>query len=268
MDRFDCEGAPRDLGGDQGRACRSLLRACCGGAWPRLPTLARDARVRRALRDMQRYFPHQYEQLTGMARAAGVSLSKLAVASVAALCEPAKALGYSEEGRARLVVATPTDAVLRDSRAEGRFAARELTRPVLTTALLAVNEAGLAASVSGEPRAGGCAAPASLLVRDCVERFDRVAAASEWCMTRPCGTAATLLLADAAGDLAAVVISGDDRRIVLPVGNVLLPDTGAAFVTDFAKALANTTSHDSLLREALGAFSAADPAAGTLTCSV
>jgi len=267
MDRFDCEGAPRDLGGDQGRACRSLLRARCGGAWPRLPTRARDAHLQRALRDMQRYFPHQHEQLTGMARAAGVSFSKLAAASVAALCEPAKALGYSENGRACLAVATPTDAVMRDSRAEGRFAARELTRPVLTTALLAVNESGLAAAVSGEPRAGACAAPASLLVRDCVERFDRVAAASDWCMTRPCGTSATLLLADAAGDLAAVVIAGDDRRIVLPVGNVLLPDISAASATDFAKALANATSHGSLLRETLGAFTSAHPADGTLTGS-
>jgi hypothetical protein len=263
MDHFECEGAPRDMGADQGRFCREPLRGH-GGVLARLPTHIRDAGMRRALRDTQRYYPHQHEQLTGMARGAGLSLSKLALASLQALHEPVRALGYRQNGSARLVAAAPLDALQRNARPEGRLASRELTRPVLTTALLAVNESGLAAAVSGVSMSGGCSAPAALLVRDCVERFETVAAASEWCMTRPCASGVTILLADAHDELQAVEIGVDERRVRLPSDSVLLPGAMSVRAPEFAKSLGDPTLLDRLLEETLGTFVVACPKSRTL----
>ncbi len=273
MLRFECEGAPRDLGVDQGRACRALLRKRFGRGAPG-PRWRSDARLRHVLRDLRRYFPHQYEQLEGMARAAGLAPARLGAASVATLLEPSQALGARVEGRAILAVAAPPDAVLRRSRPEGRFAASELTRPALTTALLAVNEAGLAVATAGRPTLGRCAAPAALLVRDCAERFEHVAAATEWCLTRPCAPGTTLLLADAAGDLAAIELSGErpERRVRLPVDGLLLPgvrsELAAQPAADLAKALgapgAAPVGLQAALQGLLGACAWADPARSSL----
>jgi hypothetical protein len=266
MDHFVCEGAPRDMGVDQGRACRLVLQRR-GGRFARLPRRIWDARLRLALRDLQRYYPHQYEQLVGMARAAGLSVSRLALASVRALHQPVRALGYREAGSAKLVAAAPVDAVQRDTHAEGRLAARELSRPALTTALLAVNESGLAAAVSGVPVAGSCAAPGALLVRDCVERFENVAAASEWCLTRPCAPGVSILLADAQDELAAVEIGARERRVVAPVDSVLLPGAMALRTGEFAKSLGEPSGLDRLLHETLGVFVVASPKSQTLAAA-
>lgn len=263
MEHFECDGAPRDMGADQGRFCGDRLREDLGllCAWP---TRLRHASQRRALRDLQRYYPHQHEQLTGMARAAGVSVSRLARASLAALHAPARAVGYRQGGSAKLAASAPIDALHRDTRAEGRFAARELTRPVLTTALLAVNEAGLAAAVAGVSMPGDCAAPGALLVRDCVERFETVAAASEWCLTRPCAPGTTLLLADAAGELAAVAVGAGDRRVLSPVDEVVLPSALAVHRAPLSKALEMPDALDRLLRRHLGDFVVALPQSRSL----
>jgi hypothetical protein len=262
MEFFECEGAPRDMGADQGRACTAELREQVG--WlARMPWQTRSTAVRSALRDLQRYYPHQHEQLTGIARAARLPVSALAAASLRALNQSTWAMGYQQSGLARLVVRPPMDAVYRATRAEGRFAARELTRPVLTTALLAVNEAGLAAAVKGAPARGACAAPAALLVRDCVERFESVVAASEWCMTRPCAAGVTILLADAQGALAAVEIGADERRVHLPVDSVLFPGALPVWVRKIAKSLGESR-FEAMLEEGFGAAVMADPTEKTL----
>ena len=85
MQRIECEGAPRDMGWDQGRACRDALRRAVG-LLPGLPLLLRDARTRDVLQEIRRHFPQQYEQLLGMARGAQVAPARLATHSLGALC--------------------------------------------------------------------------------------------------------------------------------------------------------------------------------------
>jgi hypothetical protein len=98
----------------------------------------------------------------------------------------------------------------------------ELTLPWLASALGGVNAAGLAVLLAPPglallPGAGDCAeatcrAPAMLFVQQCLERFDRVDAAVEWCSSRPSDGSASLLFADASGALAGLELDEDRRR--------------------------------------------------------
>ena len=70
---IECAGAPRDLGLDQGRALRGILREAFERSplherWP-LPLGAAHARL---ARDLKRHFPHLAESLAGLAAGAGV----------------------------------------------------------------------------------------------------------------------------------------------------------------------------------------------------
>jgi len=73
-----CDGAPRDLGLDQGQALRAAVRA----ALAQLSVAERLGLARglaaRSERDALRYFPHMSERLAGLARGAGVSRRALA----------------------------------------------------------------------------------------------------------------------------------------------------------------------------------------------
>ena len=87
IDSVSCRGAPRDLGWDQGRACATTLRGVRG------PRGWRSGRQQSALLgDLRRHFPHQAEQLEGIARGAGIRLAALASQWLMALREPASAL--------------------------------------------------------------------------------------------------------------------------------------------------------------------------------
>ena len=72
----DCEGAPRDMGVNQGLVCRGELQAGFGalsfGERLRCWFDASPAARKRVARDMNRHFPHQSETLEGIARGAGV----------------------------------------------------------------------------------------------------------------------------------------------------------------------------------------------------
>ena len=142
------------------------------------------------------------------------------------MCRVTRARSVECEDGLGLACAAPADAVLRRAHPEGRFPAVELTRPGLTNALAAVNEQGLAAALAGRfGSRGGCQAPAALLIRDCVERFDRVEAAVDWCMTRPAAPGTTILLADSTGALASVAITATAREILTPT----IGGAGASF---------------------------------------
>jgi hypothetical protein len=89
-----------------------------------------------------------------------------------------------------------------------------------------VNAAGLAALLAPpglalQPGTGfraeaACRAPALLFVQQCLERFDRVDTAVDWCLSRPSHGSATILLADAGGRLAGVELDDERRRLVNP----------------------------------------------------
>jgi len=220
VQRVECSGAPRDLGGDQASALRIEIRRAVGAAHPLgwMLALRRDAATTRLLRDLRRHFPHQAEWLEGMARGAGVPLPALvrAIAREAGVGAPPPVVLAAAFGDAlRVACPVPPAAVLRRARPEGRFASVELALPASPTPVLAVNEAGLAVAVL--PRGsvpGRCAAPAALFARDCLERFERTAPALEWCMARPAARGGALLLADATGERVAVDTDGVRRRVI------------------------------------------------------
>lgn len=261
------EGVPRELGFEQGRTAQDSLRRVCAarGVVPAvLERLGHLARPRaRWLRDVRRHFPHQAEWLEGAARGAGLPLAALVRAACDALAAPAGSLiavaGAEETLLAR---AAASDAEVRRVAPEGRFRSLEVARPLLPAPELGVNEAGLAVAASSgtlpDPR---CAAPAALLARDCLERFESVASALTWCLGRPAAPGAALLLADASGEVAGVELEAGGRRVRRPEAGVLVLGADAAGAARIAKQLGQRAADRRDLAEALGeaACACADP---------
>ncbi|MCP5068761.1 MAG: hypothetical protein GY946_19545 [bacterium] len=236
-----CQGAPRDLGHDQG----TFARHCIAAALREIPRsnlldrLLPDPRAPevRLGRDMRRYFPHLFERTIGMARGARVSERELwrllerhadagSGATIAAIGKPTRLV--------RAIDYPSTDLLLRRSEpGEGDFRSIELVLPGIVPALVGVNEHGLAVSASWDPAAPNpagpraSAAPALVLGQDCLQRFDAVGAALEWCERRPAAGPTTLILADAAGAAAAVHVAGNERRVGLPTDDLLIAPIGS-----------------------------------------
>ncbi len=248
---FVCEGAPRDLGLDQGRACGDALRA----RFARLPWAQRlalragraDTRTRRIARDLARHFPHQAEGLAGLGVGAGVPTPWLVGELARDVDEEARRRPLGVAAGAGLL-ARELDGpwALRRATPEGLFASIELTRPWLANALLGVNERGLALAVlaSATEPFGRCAAPAGLLVQDCLDRFEALEAALEWCSSRPAGGRALLLLADARGEAAALEVEADSRRVLRPTEGLLVAGGVAQAAGELAKKLAEARPGD------------------------
>lgn len=223
-----CAGHPRDMGIAQGHALREIVRDAVARAglttgrsrWPSLrAVVSGPLRGRGAGRELFRHFAHQAERLEGLAQAANLPLDSL--------LELQLRLGAVRAGRAgdRGGVADVGDAgwIVRESRPVVGFRSLELTLPWLVPAVAGVNEAGLAvigrlpgagsdsATRTGARRDGD--APALLLVQDCLARFEHLAGALDWCRKRPVEGDETLLLGDASGARATVVIRGREHRI-------------------------------------------------------
>ncbi len=227
----ECAGAPRDLGRDQGRACRHAVasRFAAGNAWERFRSRAgwpADPEAR-CFRDLWRHFPHQADRLAGLGSAARVPASWLAPRVVDA--GEAKCDAVAIEGPpARLGRALGAPLVVRRSRPEGLFASVEVTRPWFPAALAGVNERGLAvAAVAGPAAVEQCAAPAWLLAQDCLERFEALGPALDWCCDRPGGGGGAILLAHADGDVAGVAL-GAVRRALPRAGRIVHAGESAA----------------------------------------
>lgn len=238
----ECEGAPRDLGLDQGRACAELLcaRLAARPFWERAaPALGLGDRP--TARDLARHFPHQRESLAGLARGAGVPEAWLLGELARAPAAEAAAVAALGDGAGLLARAAGGPWVVRRCRPEGLLASVEATRPWLTAALAGVNESGLAVVVAAAAGpTSPCAAPALLLAQDCLERFAALEPALEWCVGRPGGGRTTLLLADASGEVAGVEADGAERRVLRPADGLLL--RGAD--DELAKALRETRAVD------------------------
>lgn len=217
MRRIACQGAPRDLGLDQGRACRAAIRS----ELLRNPGARTGAVQGELARDLARHFPHLAERLEGLARGAGVSRADLVPPLARALlgpsplrfearCEPS---GADAAGSLLVLAAHDAPLRVREARPETGFPSLALVLPWLPAALAGVNEAGLAAACALEPSVPGAArAPAALLLEHALERFERVANALDWCERRPGVGAACLVFADAAGASGAIQVRGDERR--------------------------------------------------------
>jgi hypothetical protein len=243
---IECEGAPRDLGLDQGRACRAALRRQAERlglaqrsplAWlqSRLAPEERSARVGRVSlwRELLRHFPHLAERTLGIARGARVPLDVLLEALRRETI--GRAPGWIgefeivwESGQAR--AGPREERILRESRPEVGHRCLVLTRPWLAGALAGVNEPGLAGAWVPGSRSAALlpgpldhpreAAPPHLL-EQCLQRFESVAESLSWCERRPGGGQAVLLFADAAGGLGAIEwCAGAPSRQPLPAAGL------------------------------------------------
>jgi hypothetical protein len=225
-----CRGAPRDLGLDQGLHFREVIRAEVGrraraGRRGRalFPLFGREPEVARTARDTTRFFPHLAERTEGLARGARVSPAALAALLASELHERWETLiGVRPGGSgAGVLIALATDReaplFLRISQPEGGYRSLEVAVPWRAPALAGVNEHGLAVAASGVASSAtslsGCAASAVLLVQDCLQNFDSVDKAIEWCERRPAGGSASILLAGSDGALARVDLEGELRRV-------------------------------------------------------
>ncbi len=240
---IECAGAPRDVGFDQGRACAAQLRLEFdrNSRWERLRLRAGrgDPHTARVTQDLLRHFPHQAEALEGLARGARVPrvwlVGRLAhELGGASLPEESEAVGAAVGGPdcaegSLLARSVATESFARRVRPDGGFRSVELTTSWLTSALAGVNERGLAlVYVPGPSESVGCAAPAVLLIRDCLQQFDSLEAGIAWCTDRPVGGRATLLLADSHGEMAAIELDGDQRRVRLPADGLWVAVSSSA----------------------------------------
>jgi hypothetical protein len=262
---IECEGAPRDLGSDQGIQCRAALNAAyrSRSRWQRarLRLLAEPDACRRARLEIRCFYPQQAEMMEAMARASRVPLSwlianltgNLPTAASAESLVLAAAAAISERG-GLLARALPGDAIVRRSRPESGFRSIELTQPWRIAPLAGVNEAGLAvACVSNSGGVAGSrhAAPAALLAHDCLRRFDCLDGAINWLLVRPGGGRSMLVLADLSGEIAGVIADGGERRIFRPADGLIVHTGGHARQGEIEKGLREASP---LLASDLGRF--------------
>jgi hypothetical protein len=238
----DAAGHPRDMGLSQGRLLghavgERIRRAGLPGRRRRWPSLAPFAsgpvRGTGIGRETIRHFAHLTERMDGLARGAGVPVDSVlslhgrvcALDGLDVETQPAVALsavGLQDSPGATLARSLPgagspgSTLVVRRSRPAVGFESLEVTLPWLVSSLAGVNEAGLTACFVPVERAAAAPAAAApppvLLVQECLQRFESVEAALDWCAHRPVDGWATVLLADANGARARVDFAGAERR--------------------------------------------------------
>ncbi len=262
---IECEGAPRDLGFDQGTQCRAALAAAyrSRSRWQRarLRLWAESEACRRVWLELRRFYPQQAETIEAMARASRVPVAWL-IAKLAGnrwITTPADALvlaaasAITDRG-ALLARALPGDAIVRRSRPESGFRSIEWTQPWRAAPLAGVNEAGLAvacASSAGEVTGSRHAVPAALLAHDCLRRFDELDGAIDWLLVRPGGGKSMLVLADLSGEIAGVRVDGDERVVFRPADGLIVHTGGHARQAEIEKGLREASP---LLGSDLGRF--------------
>lgn len=251
---IECAGHPRDMGLAQGEALGAAIRAECKAAGlplrrSRLPTLtplvSGAVRGRGAGREFMRHFAHQAERLEGLARAADVPVDSVielhlrvrAGGAEGGLLSRRSSLrayevdGTTTEKHTRFERSLPKPGpdeggwVVRESQPVVGFRSVEVGLPWLVSGVAGVNETGLVA-IAGPilwAKAGvGCAAPSALLVQECLQRFEDLAGALDWCEKRPVEGEQSIVLGDASGAVATVISSRSDRRISLGEGELYL----------------------------------------------
>jgi hypothetical protein len=129
---------------------------------------------------------------------------------------------------------------VRRSEPENGYHSLEIGIPWRAPALAGVNQHGLAVAASGATSSSAslstCAAPAALLVQDCLQRFDGVDKALEWCERRPVVGNGSILLADADGALARVDLEGELREVNRDTDGILLGAGASARLASVEKA--------------------------------
>ncbi len=227
----DCAGVSRDLGVQQGRAWAGALRAGLGSGAHRWRSWLAPPRssLRQLERDFWRHFPHLAERTSGLALGARVPRRALiqALRGTPPVQGVAAEPGRTGAGPLALALFGGESPVhVRRSRPEAGIPALEVTFPWLAAALAGVNEEGLAVLALPGPSARDLRAPAFLLGQDCLQRFSTADAAVDWCLKRPAGGTATLIVADARGRVAGAAADGERRRVLAPESGLLPGDPG------------------------------------------
>jgi hypothetical protein len=218
-----CAGVPRDLGVAQGSAFGHEVRARAGTA-RLLEGLSRPApELARLDRDLWRHHPQLAERVTGLALAAGASRRGVLRALARAGGAPSEAVALvaaSDTAPPRIwcrfaAGSDPDTPRVRFDRPDAGIPALVAAPAWLPAAVCGVNQAGLAVAVSAPEAPPGGAdrfhVPPLVLVGDCLQRFSDVAGVLRWCAGRPAGGVATVLAADAAGDVAGLGFAPGQR---------------------------------------------------------
>jgi hypothetical protein len=257
---IECAGHPRDMGEAQGRACAAAVQAALreqGLPAARAHPLSLRAYTSGPVlgagvgREIVRHFTHLSERIDGLARRAGAPVdsvaalhARMARSSVfgSSDAEPIalamrRSGGESDVGLACSLPGSGDDAsvwCLRHSRPTVGFESVEVTLPWLATSFAGVNASGLAAAYVPRPDAPAAphgrtpAAPAILLVQECLQRFEQIEAGIDWCLDRPAAGNGIVVLADARGEMASVHLQQADRRVSWPTDGLLLCGGGVA----------------------------------------
>jgi hypothetical protein len=249
-DAIVCVGCPRDQGLDQARACRGPIRdrvARSGIAVRRRrratlrPFAAGPVLGSGPGRDLIRHYTHLSERLEGIALGADLPLDALVEVGLrcADLLDREAAVVACEEAGGRVARALPESVspgsrwILRRSRPEVGFASLEVTLPWLSSALVGVNQEGLAAALATGPEGAGFMP--GLLVQECLQRFSDVESSLDWCLKRPKAGPGTVVLADGGGDIAAVRVTGGERQLLRPNEGLLVQGGSAELEAELRK---------------------------------
>ncbi len=230
---FACRGAPRDLGFDQGESCRAGVQALASelglsvrGLGARLRGATAAPQRSELSRHVTRYFPHLSERMAGLAAGARVPRDAVLAAIERAGQPDDPSAGAGGAGFAPSSDGVPTVAlgaagtwVLRTCDADGGYRSLTVTRPAFVGCHGGVNEKGLAGvgwSLAPPRAEERCRAPGLLLLDQCLERFDGVEQALDWCERRLGGGRVRLFFAGADGTRGAVELDGHERRRLDP----------------------------------------------------
>ena len=98
------------------------------------------------------------------------------------------------------------------------FRSLDLTLPWLATAAAGVNQAGVAVAHLAAPpaplqRRSSAEPDPLLLVQECLQRFEDLAACLDWCAKRPASGRARLFITDASGEGAIIAFDGSESRV-------------------------------------------------------
>ena len=243
-----CAGVPRDLGVAQGSAFGHEVRAHAGTA-RLLEGLSRPAQeLARLDRDLWRHHPQLAERLTGLALAAGASRRGVLRGLSEAGGAPSEAVALvAATGAAppriwcRFSAGAASGAPrIRIDRPDAGIPALVAAPAWLPAAVCGVNQAGLAVAVSAPERPPGAAdlfgVPPLVLVGDCLQRFSDVGGVLRWCAGRPAGGVATILAADAGGDVAGLRFAPGERTPLALEEGVLMGSGPPALCEVLAKA--------------------------------
>jgi hypothetical protein len=242
---IECAGHPRDMGLAQGAALARAIRGAVERAGlpvhrSRVPSLrgltSGPVRGCGAGRELLRHFPHQAERLEGLARRANVPfdsvltlhlrmraggvgaglLARRASLRASRGAKGARGSGVLLERTLPRAIEGEASWLVRDSRPAVGFRSLDVCLPWLVPAVAGVNEGGLAVLAGpvlwgAEGHSGW--SPSLLLTQECLQRFQDLDGALDWCCKRPVEGEQSFVLADASGATATVISTGRERRV-------------------------------------------------------